>query len=101
MADSYMRVAGGLVHLDIKAVPGASRTEFAGFQGGRLRVRIAAAPEGGKANRELTAFFAGLLGCPRGALILERGEKSRQKTIAFPLGYQLQWDKIAPPEAAP
>jgi uncharacterized protein (TIGR00251 family) len=101
MAESYMRVAGGLVHLDIKAVPGASRTELAGFQGGRLRVRIAAAPEGGRANGELAAFFARLLGCPKGALILERGERSRQKTIAFPLAYQIKWGEIAPPEAAP
>jgi uncharacterized protein (TIGR00251 family) len=90
-----IRVAGGQIHLDIKAVPGASRTELAGFRDGRLRVRIAAAPEGGRANGELIAFFARLLGCPKRELVLERGEKSRQKTLAFPRSCQARWDQIA------
>jgi uncharacterized protein (TIGR00251 family) len=94
--NDYIRVSGGLVHVDIKAVPGASRTELAGVKDSRLRVRIAAAPEDGKANGELIAFFAKLLGCPKRDLILERGEKSRQKTIAFPLAYQVSWNKAAP-----
>jgi uncharacterized protein (TIGR00251 family) len=93
--NEYIRISGNLVHLDIKAVPGASRTELAGIKDGRLRVRIAAAPEDGRANRELIAFFAKLLGCPKGDLSLERGEKSRQKTLAFPPAYQVQWEKIA------
>jgi uncharacterized protein (TIGR00251 family) len=83
-----------LFHVDIKAAPGASRTELAGLQDGRLRVRIAAAPEDGKANGELCAFFAKLLGCPKRDIILERGEKSRQKTLAFPAVYQVKFDEI-------
>jgi uncharacterized protein (TIGR00251 family) len=93
MAD-YLRVSGDQVHLDIKAVPGASRTELAGIKDGRLRVRIAAAPEDGKANAELIAFFAKLLNCPKKDLRLERGEKSRLKTLAFPPAYQLSCYKI-------
>jgi uncharacterized protein (TIGR00251 family) len=95
--NEYSRVSGDLIHLDIKAVPGASRTELAGIKDSRLRVRIAAAPEDGKANGELIAFFAKLLGCPKRDIILERGEKSRQKTIAFPLAYQVQWNNILNP----
>jgi uncharacterized protein (TIGR00251 family) len=97
--NDYIRVSGDLVHVDIKAVPGASRTELAGIKDNRLRVRIAAAPEDGKANGELIAFFAKLLGCPKRDLILERGEKSRQKTIAFPPAYQVQLNEILSPGA--
>jgi uncharacterized protein (TIGR00251 family) len=93
MAD-YLRLSGDLVHLDIKAVPGASRTELAGIKDRRLRVRIAAAPEGGKANAELIAFFAKLLGCAKKDLCLERGEKSRLKTLAFPPACQVKCEKI-------
>jgi uncharacterized protein (TIGR00251 family) len=92
--NGYIRLSGDHIHLDIKAIPGASRTELAGIKDNRLRVRIAAAPEDGKANGELIAFFARLLGCPKRALVLERGEKSRQKTLAFPLAYQVEWNKI-------
>jgi uncharacterized protein (TIGR00251 family) len=83
-----------LVYADIKAVPGASRTELAGFKEGRLRVRIAAAPEGGKANEELRAFFAKQLGCAKRELILAKGEKSRLKTLAFPRVYEVQFSEI-------
>jgi uncharacterized protein (TIGR00251 family) len=92
--NEYLRISGGLVHLNIKASPGASRTELAGIKDGRLRVRIAAAAEDGRANGELIAFFAKLLGCPKRDLLLERGEKSRQKTLAFPQTYQAKWEKI-------
>jgi uncharacterized protein (TIGR00251 family) len=83
-----------LFHIDIKAAPGASRTELAGFTEGRLRVRIAAAPEDGKANGELCAFFSKLLGCPKRDIFLERGEKSRQKTLAVPSIYKVKFDEI-------
>jgi uncharacterized protein (TIGR00251 family) len=93
--NEYIRVSEGLVHLNIKASPGASRTELAGIREGRLRVRIAAAAEDGRANGELIAFFAKILGCPKREILLERGEKSRQKTLAFPLAYREKWAEIA------
>lgn len=50
--------------LAVKVVPRAARNEVAGWIGDRLRVRIAAAPERGRANAELESFVAGLLGVP-------------------------------------
>jgi len=91
--DSYFPV-GDSIHILIKAVPGASKTEFAGFKEGRLRVRVAAAPEDGKANAELAAFIAKSLGCPKRDVALLHGEKSRLKTLAVPLAYRLQWEQI-------
>jgi uncharacterized protein (TIGR00251 family) len=84
----------GQLHIDIKASPGASKTEFAGCSDGRLRVRIAAAPEDGRANEELRRFLAKTLGCSRGEVVLERGEKSRLKTIAVPAVYLAKLEKI-------
>jgi uncharacterized protein (TIGR00251 family) len=76
---------GNALHLEVKAVPGASKTESAGVKDGRLRIRIAAAPEDGKANAELRAFLAKALGCSKGEVVLLRGERSRLKTLAIPL----------------
>jgi uncharacterized protein (TIGR00251 family) len=70
--------------MEIKVQPGASRTELAGLKDGRLKVRVAAAPEDGKANTELCRFLAAALGCPRGKVVVLRGEKSRLKTIRAP-----------------
>jgi uncharacterized protein (TIGR00251 family) len=83
--NNYFRADGGKIRLEIKAVPGASKTELAGIKDGRLRIRLAAAPEDGKANAELLNFLSRTLGCPKRDLQLLSGEKSRLKAIALPL----------------
>jgi uncharacterized protein (TIGR00251 family) len=82
-----MRVSGDSILLALKVLPGASRSEIIEVREGRLRVRIAAAAEDGKANAELRSFFAKLLGCPKKDIILQSGEKSRLKTIEIPGAY--------------
>ena len=89
----FYHVEGDAIHLAVKALPGASKTEFAGIKDGRLRVKIAAAPENGRANAELAAFLAGVLGCPKRDVVLLRGEKSRLKTVALPLACKVRLDK--------
>ena len=48
--------------LPIKAVPGARRNTIVGPLGTRLKVRIAAPPEDGKANRAIRRLIADALG---------------------------------------
>ena len=81
---SCIRISGDNLFLDIKAVPGASKSALGEVKEGRLKVRIAAAPEDGKANEELRSFLAKFLGLPKKDVILESGEKSRLKTIRLP-----------------
>ena len=50
------------MELDVKVVPGASRTEIVGPLGNRLKVRVAAPAEGGKANRALVELLREWLG---------------------------------------
>jgi uncharacterized protein (TIGR00251 family) len=83
--NNCFRIDGGKIRLDIKAIPGASKTEFAGVKDGRLRIRLAAAPEDGKANAELLNFLSKTLDCPKRDLQILSGEKARLKTIALPL----------------
>jgi uncharacterized protein (TIGR00251 family) len=83
-----IRISGDILLVDLKVQPGSSKSCLAGVKDGRLKVRIAAAPEDGKANAGLTAFFAGLLGCPKRDLTLKSGLKSRLKTLAVPLSYR-------------
>jgi len=76
---------GDYLFLDIKAVPGASKSALGEIIEGRLKVRIAAAPEDGKANEELRSFFAKALKLPKKEIVLEAGEKSRLKTLRLPV----------------
>ncbi len=69
------------VLLRIKAVPGASRDEIAGVVGDRLKVRVSAPPEGGRANRAICRLLAARLGLRAGRVTVERGAGSAEKTI--------------------
>jgi len=89
-----IRVSGDFLYLDIKAVPGASKTALGEIREGRLKLRIAAAPEDGKANEELRAFLAKALGLPKRDIIPESGEKSRQKTLKLPAAAREKLEKL-------
>jgi uncharacterized protein (TIGR00251 family) len=70
--------------LDVKVQPGASKNEIIGIKEGRLRIKITAPPEDGKANRELISFLAKTLDCAKRELRILSGEKSRLKTLEIP-----------------
>ena len=82
MAD-WFSVEGDRLFLHIKAIPGASKTEPAGVKDGRLRFRIAAAPEDGKANGELIAALAKIFTCAKREIAIHSGERSRLKTVSL------------------
>ena len=90
----WLRIDGDRLLLDIKAAPGSSRTEFAGINNNRLRVRIAAAPEDGRANNELIAFLAKYFGCAKRDIVLQSGERSRLKTLSMPVSVQQELEKL-------
>jgi len=92
--NNCFREDGDKIRLEIKAVPGASKTELAGIKDGRLRIRIAAAPEDGKANAEMLNFLSKKIDCPKKDLQLLSGEKSRLKTIALPLERKAKLEQI-------
>jgi uncharacterized protein (TIGR00251 family) len=69
------------VILDLHVQPGASRTEFAGKHGERLKVRLQARAVDGKANEALIDFLAAHFGVPRRSVRIVSGLKSRQKRV--------------------
>ena len=71
-----------VVHVHLKVVPGASREGLAGLHGDRIRLRVTAAPESGKANRAVLALLARLLEVSARDLELVRGAGSPLKTVS-------------------
>jgi uncharacterized protein (TIGR00251 family) len=76
-------VSADVARLKVKVVPGASRTEVVGRLGEALKVRVAAPPEGGKANREVVALLAAKVGLPVAAVTVVSGQASPSKVVAF------------------
>ena len=77
----YKYLSDDEVIIKLKVTPGALRSEFVGTYGGELKVRLNAAPVDGKANKELIKFIASIGRCPKDAVKLLRGHKSKHKTI--------------------
>ncbi|MDR2730242.1 MAG: DUF167 domain-containing protein [Treponema sp.] len=92
--NNCFRINGGKIRLEIKAVPGSSKTELAGIKDGRLRIRLAAVPEDGKANAELINFLSKTFVCSKRDLQFLSGEKSRLKTVGIPLERMTRLEQI-------
>ena len=65
----------------IKVIPNASNNSIEGFSGDVLRIRIAAAPDKGKANEELIAFLSERLKLPKSNFNILSGHTSRLKRL--------------------
>lgn len=72
--------SGGVL-LGVKAVPGARRDQVAGLLGTRLKVRVAAPPEDGKANEAICALLAAEIGRKPRQVRVTQGHFSPEKTI--------------------
>lgn len=76
-----IRHDGADLLLDVRVQPRASRTEFAGVMGERLRIRLNAPPVDGRANAALLEFVAAECGLARARVTLERGQAGRDKRL--------------------
>ena len=65
----------------VKVVPGSSRTAFVGLIGSMVKVKVATAPEKGKANECLMAFLASALGIRKNDIEIVRGKTSQMKYV--------------------
>lgn len=65
----------------VRIVPRASRSEIAGEYDGAMRIRIAAPPVEGAANRELIRLLAKQFRVPQTSVAIISGTASKNKTI--------------------
>lgn len=69
------------VEIDLKVVPGARGDSITGPLGDRVKIRVSAPPEDGKANKAITHLLAGRLGVPRRAVTITSGSTCPEKTV--------------------
>jgi hypothetical protein len=65
----------------IKAVPGSSRDQIAGLVGDRLKIKVSAPAEGGRANKAICRALAAALGLKARQVTIEAGPASPEKVI--------------------
>jgi uncharacterized protein (TIGR00251 family) len=71
------------VAVRVKAVPGASRTRLAGLLGDRLKITVAAPPEGGKANRAICTLLADVFSLPKRHVTVTIGQTQPLKIVCL------------------
>jgi uncharacterized protein len=81
MADLKVEAIDGSVRFFVKVVPGSSKTALCGALDGMLKVKVAAAPEKGKANKCLVEFLAKRLGIKKNDITVCSGQASPVKQI--------------------
>ncbi len=67
--------------ISLRVQPNAPRSEAVSLADGVFKIRIAAPPVEGKANRELIAFLSQKLGISKSSVTIVRGHTSRNKII--------------------
>ena len=67
--------------MTVRVYPGAPRNQIAVSTEGTWRIRVAAPPLEGKANKELVDFLSKILGVSKSAVTISRGLTSRNKVI--------------------
>ncbi len=78
--------------LALKVTPGARKNEILGWEedypqvGRVLKLKIAAPPVEGKANKEIERYLAKTLGLPASAVSIVHGSSGRIKLVELPEG---------------
>jgi uncharacterized protein YggU (UPF0235/DUF167 family) len=68
--------------LRLRVIPGAGRTGIDGRYGDAWKIRVAVAPERGRANDAVVELLTSALGVPRGRVEIVGGHASRDKVVA-------------------
>jgi uncharacterized protein len=72
---------GASIRLRLRVIPGATRSHIVGRHGDAWKVRVAAAPDRGRANEALRRLLAEALGLPPAGVKLVSGQGARDKIV--------------------
>lgn len=81
MAKPMLKETPEGVVLPVKITPKSGRNQIVGWEGNELKIKIAAIPEDGAANKELIAYLARVLGVSKSNIQLVAGQSSRHKRL--------------------
>lgn len=85
----------GRVGFRIRVQPSSRKDEIVGWnEDGELRVKLAAPPVEGAANKRIPVFLAKQFGLKKRDIVIESGEKSRSKLLSAPASVRERLEEI-------
>ena len=86
--------------LEVKIVPGSSRTEIVGWLGECLKIKVAAPPEKGKANQAVIKLLSEKLALKEESITIVHGSASQRKVIEIDGITSEQLSQVLPSKTA-
>jgi uncharacterized protein (TIGR00251 family) len=74
-------ISSAVATIRVHVIPNAKSDKVAGEHGDAIKIKLRAPAIEGKANAALRRFLAEKLSIPQHAIVLKRGERSRDKVI--------------------
>jgi uncharacterized protein (TIGR00251 family) len=81
MNPAFLKVRPEGVCLSVKVQPRAPRDEIGEVSGDELKIKVTAPPVDSAANEALVRLLAHVLQCPRSAVHVVQGDRSRHKRV--------------------
>ncbi len=79
----------------IRVQPSSRKDKIVGWnEVGELRIRLAAPPVEGAANKRIPVFLAKELGLKKRDIVIEAGEKSRSKILSAPASVKSRLEEL-------
>jgi uncharacterized protein (TIGR00251 family) len=75
-------MSNSIYKIAVKVQPNAGKNEIMGFSNDVWRIKVAAPPDKGKANKELIEYLSEVLGLKKDQLTILKGLTSHNKLIA-------------------
>ncbi|HBG27306.1 MAG: hypothetical protein A2Y10_12765 [Planctomycetes bacterium GWF2_41_51] len=76
-------VKDGRIVLNIKVIPGSSKSELAGIYNGMIKAKVSVAPEKGKANQALVELLSEKFNIPKSQIAITSGLTSKIKQVSI------------------
>jgi uncharacterized protein (TIGR00251 family) len=71
------------ITVNLYVQPGAAKSGWAGLFDGAIKLRVAARPVEGEANKAVCAFLAKFFDVPKSAIVIVHGDTGRHKTVSI------------------
>lgn len=82
-AELVVQEREGEVRFEVRVAPRASRAAIVGVHAGALKISLTSPPVDGAANEALIELLSDALRVPKRAVRIERGERSRSKSVSI------------------
>ncbi len=77
----YYKINKDTITLSLYIQPGSKKNEWVGIYDGLPKLKIAAQPIEGKANKEIIEFLSDYLGIPKSLISIKSGDTGRRKVV--------------------